>query len=471
MRHASIKPEIPASSFPPPKTALEMDSQRVIASHAPNRAKRRAEAAPLRDMAECSVDEFEDSSIDDSDLMLAGNGDFASIDDFEESVQPAFKCVDRTSKQQKAAAAPTVADWEPRQLENGKWACNHACKDKTACKHLCCREGLDKQPKPPKSKEKAKHIDPEPDPKQPKMAMAVKKQSGLAIPATSSTAQLTSPQPARQSESKDIRSLERFHSSVSTNTRNVPLIGSKSAVPKQSSRMANQSRLNFVQAARRAEQDIASSDCGGSDDLLSPDDLLDKSKSSRMSPPPPQPERESFYDDNDEMLDAALVDFEQGLDHQKASSGHSDGNLIALDEQQDPIDELDLRAAGHDQASAALRTPQAFRGPFLEATSDSAEVDLGIRPLERKRTTTSSSKYSAAKKSRVSVPRELDRQIGFGDDSTLALSRECAAEQMAEQPSQALAAAEKRESSPDSIGKWFMEEFGTEDFNYIGRAD
>ncbi|KAH8435304.1 putative DEAD/DEAH box DNA helicase (Mer3) [Aspergillus melleus] len=36
---------------------------------------------------------------------------------------------------------------EPVRLENGKWACNHKCRDKTACKHFCCRDGLDKPPK------------------------------------------------------------------------------------------------------------------------------------------------------------------------------------------------------------------------------------------------------------------------------------------------------------------------------------
>ena len=56
--------------------------------------------------------------------------------------------------------------WNPMQLDNGKWACNHKCKDKTAyvrsrselsladdprCKHLCCREGVEKPPKPPKT--------------------------------------------------------------------------------------------------------------------------------------------------------------------------------------------------------------------------------------------------------------------------------------------------------------------------------
>ncbi|KAL2809895.1 Sec63 Brl domain-containing protein [Aspergillus granulosus] len=40
-----------------------------------------------------------------------------------------------------------VTNYEPSKLENGRWACNHKCKDKSACKHFCCREGLDRLPK------------------------------------------------------------------------------------------------------------------------------------------------------------------------------------------------------------------------------------------------------------------------------------------------------------------------------------
>jgi ATP-dependent DNA helicase HFM1/MER3 len=55
---------------------------------------------------------------------------------------------------------------EPIRLPNGNWACIHKCKDKTryasllvssmilaegnSCKHFCCREGLEKPPKPRK---------------------------------------------------------------------------------------------------------------------------------------------------------------------------------------------------------------------------------------------------------------------------------------------------------------------------------
>ncbi|KAL4942666.1 hypothetical protein BDV06DRAFT_211637 [Aspergillus oleicola] len=43
-------------------------------------------------------------------------------------------------------------DRETVSLGNGRWACNHKCKDKTSCKHLCCREGLTNPPKLPRKK-------------------------------------------------------------------------------------------------------------------------------------------------------------------------------------------------------------------------------------------------------------------------------------------------------------------------------
>ncbi|KAF8467614.1 Sec63 Brl domain-containing protein [Kalaharituber pfeilii] len=46
----------------------------------------------------------------------------------------------------------TEAAEEPVQLPNGNWACKHKCGDKTKCKHICCREGLEKPPKIAKRK-------------------------------------------------------------------------------------------------------------------------------------------------------------------------------------------------------------------------------------------------------------------------------------------------------------------------------
>ncbi|KAH6918431.1 Sec63 Brl domain-containing protein [Coprinopsis sp. MPI-PUGE-AT-0042] len=40
---------------------------------------------------------------------------------------------------------------QPVLLPNGAYECNHPCKDKTACRHYCCKHGLEKPPPPPKS--------------------------------------------------------------------------------------------------------------------------------------------------------------------------------------------------------------------------------------------------------------------------------------------------------------------------------
>lgn len=32
------------------------------------------------------------------------------------------------------------------ELQNGKYECNHSCKDKTQCRHFCCRDGLSEAP-------------------------------------------------------------------------------------------------------------------------------------------------------------------------------------------------------------------------------------------------------------------------------------------------------------------------------------
>lgn len=75
-----------------------------------------------------------------SNCHSAHEVEFVPIDDFEDdkgldsSIRPS-----KTSKKAIGSAlGPKVRneqedeDWEPVRLENGKWACNHKCKDKTA---------------------------------------------------------------------------------------------------------------------------------------------------------------------------------------------------------------------------------------------------------------------------------------------------------------------------------------------------
>lgn len=87
--------------------------------------------------------------------------DFNDIDDFASESRPTKKSLGL-----KQDACTEQNAWAPEKLDNGKWACNHKCKDKTtyvllmrdhnrpdpmhSCKHLCCRVGVDKAPKAPK---------------------------------------------------------------------------------------------------------------------------------------------------------------------------------------------------------------------------------------------------------------------------------------------------------------------------------
>src|SRR5205823_4520569 len=107
-------------------------------------------------------EDFDDDGIDDEELVQASFGhlDFDHIDNYTdptktinrqnttkknslENNQPAKSA--RNSHKIAATIAGEVD--EPVQLANGKWACNHKCKNRNSCKHLCCKEGTDKPPK------------------------------------------------------------------------------------------------------------------------------------------------------------------------------------------------------------------------------------------------------------------------------------------------------------------------------------
>ncbi|TVY22859.1 ATP-dependent DNA helicase [Lachnellula hyalina] len=97
-----------------------------------------------------SDNEFWDDDIRDEDLLAANivikkpenhrdSDNFPDVDDYDHT--PAG------SVAKFAKSAPVL---EPFQMANGKWSCNHSCRDGNLlksgqpCKHKCCHEGLDK---------------------------------------------------------------------------------------------------------------------------------------------------------------------------------------------------------------------------------------------------------------------------------------------------------------------------------------
>ncbi|KAF2744673.1 hypothetical protein M011DRAFT_528247 [Sporormia fimetaria CBS 119925] len=157
MRQASLKPAVPPSLFPPkphppgplPERPASNTSKRRVETHTPARRP---------------SDDFDDGGLDDADLVSASvrlpDLEFDHIENYANPTAALTRA--NTAKNASGLAAKGVTqtksndhDQEPRQLDTGRWACNHKCKDKTACKHFCCREGLAQPPKKPQRQAKA----------------------------------------------------------------------------------------------------------------------------------------------------------------------------------------------------------------------------------------------------------------------------------------------------------------------------
>jgi ATP-dependent DNA helicase HFM1/MER3 len=157
MRDATVKPQIAPSMFPAPKP-----SQSDTPPHQSNMSKRRADTTkPVRKPSTTS-DEFGDDDIDDDTLAKAALGDL-EFDHIENYANPIDTITRKNTSMNKSTEAKSTAKnksiskstdatadddgQDPARLANGKWACNHPCKDRNACKHLCCKEGMEKPPK------------------------------------------------------------------------------------------------------------------------------------------------------------------------------------------------------------------------------------------------------------------------------------------------------------------------------------
>ncbi|KAI2085623.1 ATP-dependent DNA helicase MER3 [Ophidiomyces ophidiicola] len=143
LRQAELKPKLPESLFPRIKDDV-LDS--VVSTE--------ISAVPLKvdkERAPKDLDEFSDECFDDHDFIAA----VESLDiPTEKKQQGSFLVAadpDKRARVQGTEISSRSNSEAPLPLSNGKWECNHRCKDKAQCKHLCCREGIDRPPKGPKN--------------------------------------------------------------------------------------------------------------------------------------------------------------------------------------------------------------------------------------------------------------------------------------------------------------------------------
>jgi ATP-dependent DNA helicase HFM1/MER3 len=231
MRCATVKPKIAPSMFAVTKPIV------YEPLHQSNTSKRRTESLEVQRVQQPARDDYGDDDIDDNELlnMPLDGLEFDDIDNFANTANTTARNIALNHKSNKekarARATNTATDDDheqgPVQLDNGKWACNHKCKDKTACKHLCCREGVDKPPR-----KVAKKATNDKNTSQPASQMSAQKdkklQTKLQLTATKRknpnlVEELDLTQPEKKSKSgsatnnPEYRRLEHLHQNIQSN--------------------------------------------------------------------------------------------------------------------------------------------------------------------------------------------------------------------------------------------------------------
>ncbi|KAF2643541.1 P-loop containing nucleoside triphosphate hydrolase protein [Massarina eburnea CBS 473.64] len=149
-RTASVTPKIPSSMFPPKPLESAISHRSDVPTR--NISRRLSDKRSIK-KASATNDEFGDDGIDDEELVKVAisDQDFIDIDNYVHptDVLTRHKTSKNTSSKSLDRVKPAAQSHEDdsKQLENGKWACNHLCKNKQTCKHLCCKTGMDKPPK------------------------------------------------------------------------------------------------------------------------------------------------------------------------------------------------------------------------------------------------------------------------------------------------------------------------------------
>ncbi|KAL2869850.1 putative DEAD/DEAH box DNA helicase (Mer3) [Aspergillus lucknowensis] len=149
-RYATLKPDISQSYFPrqpASKRAVQeiLVEENVMAGKASQANPPRKRTLSRFNSDDILFGEFLEAEILDdwNESSVSGNP--------PESSMSAMAHIVALEKEDIAPGTTTketlVVDKEPSKLDNGRWACNHKCKDKSTCKHLCCREGLSNPPK------------------------------------------------------------------------------------------------------------------------------------------------------------------------------------------------------------------------------------------------------------------------------------------------------------------------------------
>lgn len=444
MRHAVLKPGVPAAAFPTRKTGVGTKQESAAARVAPNVAKKRSGPPAIDD----EFDEFADPDLADADFMMAETRGYVDIDTFDDD----GKRKQPSKKRRVEHTAVVDKRWEPQQLPNGKWVCNHKCSNKTACKHLCCREGTEKKPKPPKLKDSMKDTTEEVfDPKQTQLKLSTAKNSSSHMdpsphptqPAKSESREKMSTKP---NPSMQVRDLNKLHDSVQMKTMSIWRSGpgKSSGTLHAPNSQGGQARMSFVEAARHADDD-GTSDYGSidwsSNDLPTVVNLVGKKAAGRGSAD--HDKLMGHTDDAETYREDEPIHDRNAFRHEEQAKRISYGDDFDDDDDEDNwnFDKIGVCESSYNQRIVVATRQDNGSMPgkedvhlFVGYSTDSAGHDLAVnRPYQD-----------------LTAPDEADR----------------VQQTIKHKPSQT-AAIEDVNSVKDDIADWFKSAFDMEKFNLV----
>ncbi|KAI7636488.1 P-loop containing nucleoside triphosphate hydrolase protein, partial [Hortaea werneckii] len=435
-RAAVLKSGLPTSAFPATKGTEQTIDQR--ATQNANTTKRQASKGRINAASKIG-DEFDDAGLDDTDLVLAENDTFTSIDELDLTMPHTSKKSVSLKKSHPAQPIPTA---EPRQLSNGRQ---------------------------PKKKDAEATL----DPKQKQLVMNASKATTLPSPLTSSTDKHN---PAE--ETKEGRSLVKLHNSVKGRTPPVPLISRQSKISEKGT--SNIPTLPGSLTYRKGTLDEGESDYGNdawdSNDL--PDACVADSKQS-ADPVSRGLQSDGLDPQQDDLFDIPFSGGPSPNETQRANERDDHENIDLSHCTEDFIKDSPTkslcRPTLHDaQMSGALIDEERSEGLFVSDNGQYAGYGLpGDLTLPEKRPAPSSDSKSDEARSAISHTTSKKQRLASPVSSVQQRNELDQIMQPAmQQPLMAIEDIEERalrSTGEIDPARAFFEEFlGSEHFNFIG---
>jgi ATP-dependent DNA helicase HFM1/MER3 len=482
-RIATLKPDIPAFMFPTPQRVEELNKQRTASTTVPITTKLRAESGSKPRPVDDDRDGPGANVLNELDLTEAD--DFVNINDLDENGNM------RSNSSTKGAfdSAQPTSFKEPVRLENGKWACNHPCKNKSACKHTCCKEGTDNKPKPPKAKA-PKKADSGADLKQTQLDVSRTKKPGTSTVAISSSMDLSIAPRQKSDSSKEVKSLNQLHDNTVNSTRPILLLGNSRSTDETtlSTFRPAQTFLGSGRPASTSKDDDDFSDDFGLEDF-DPDDFLlgldpqgpaEKKGGSQavdlneedMLDFDPEDELVAFeHPSTEDAVDTMNSPFvEDECEMAPATTWSDDGRMYneGDDESENVGHSAQHEAPSSSEPGSVNLINSKSRDKGLFVTGESSDTASNQQP-----SSSSTARSESSQKRNLDFDDFIDADVSlrpikkpkqFSEDTT-ALPGNDFFDEVA-----ASAANKEKEKSDedDDAGKWFKEMFGTEMFEYVG---